>query len=108
MFALSGLYRVGWLWAAWPNTGPRIARLAIGLWYISLFVAAILGVRQMVRRIGFWSLDTSLVVATHVSSLTDAHTFRLLEQHAHAPACAVLAIAAAASVRKRAASNARG
>jgi hypothetical protein len=109
MFALSGLYRVGWLWAAWPNTGPRIARLAIGLWYISLFVAAILGVRQMVRRIGFgawiqvWWLPLMLVV-----SLTLIHFVYWSNMRMRAPACAVLAIAAAASVRKRAASNARG
>ena len=101
MFGLSGLYRVSWLWAALPNTGSRLARVAIGLWYINLFVAAIFGIRRMVRRMGLrvwvrgWWLPLMLLV-----SLTLIHSVYWSNMRMRAPACAALAIAATAAVRK--------
>ncbi len=106
MFGLSGLYRVGWLWAAWPNTGPRIASLAIGLWYTSLFAAAFLGIRRMIRRYGLrvwaevWWLPLMLVV-----SLTIIHSVYWSNMRMRAPASAVLAVAAAAAVFRKDASD---
>jgi hypothetical protein len=54
MFAISSIYRLGWLWALWPNTGPSLSRWIIGLWYTSMFVLALVGLRLDYRRRGLW------------------------------------------------------
>lgn len=48
MFMLSSIYRVGWFWAWWPNTGGRLSRVFIGTWYAVWTIAAVLG---LLRRI---------------------------------------------------------
>ena len=102
MFCWSSLIRIGWLWSAWPNTGPVAARVAIGLWYASLFVAAILGISRMVRELGLrgwlsqWWLPLMLLL-----SLTLIHAVFWSNMRMRAPACGVLAIAAVAGARGR-------
>ena len=41
VFAKACIYRVGWLWAAWPARGAGLLETAaVGTWYVSWYVAA--------------------------------------------------------------------
>ncbi len=45
MFLVSGIYRVGWFWAFWPNSGGfSVPALLIGLWYAAWLGLALRGV----------------------------------------------------------------
>ncbi len=95
MFGLSSLYRIGWLWAAWPNDGRLAIRLAIGLWYGLIYACAIAGTWRWIRHFGprrwlqAWWLPLMLVV-----SLTLLHAVFWSNMRMRAPASAVLAVAA--------------
>lgn len=91
-FLLSAGYRVGWLWAAWPNTGPLAARVAIGGWYIGVFLLFVPGACLAVRRTGLpsWVLPLALVV-----SLTVIHAVFWSNMRMRAPAVAMVYVAAA-------------
>jgi hypothetical protein len=49
-FILSCLYRLSWLWAWWPNGAGKLASLAIGSWYGTVLVLAIIGLYQLLGR----------------------------------------------------------
>lgn len=70
MFTRSCIYRVGWFWAPWPNTGSFLTKSVIGVWYGMAFLAALVGLRALVRerRLNLWVVPLGLVV-----SLTCVH-----------------------------------
>ncbi len=95
MFGLSSLYRLGWLWAIWPNTGSNISRVLIGVWYASIFAAAILGMarriqlRERFTELRMWWLPLALVL-----SLSIVHAVYWSNMRMRAPAMAVITLAA--------------
>lgn len=95
MFSLSSLYRIGWLWAAWPNDASVIARLAIGMWYLLTYGCAIAGTWHWIKHFGLrkwlqaWWLPLMLLI-----SLTLLHAVFWSNMRMRAPASAVLAVAA--------------
>lgn len=95
MFGLSSLYRISWLWAAWPNDGRTAVRLAIGLWYALIFTSSLAGTWHWIRHFGVrpwwqrWWLPLMLML-----SLTLLHAVFWSNMRMRAPASAVLAVAA--------------
>ncbi len=97
MFALSSLYRAGWLWAAWPHMpGITLEVVAIGLWYVGLYALAIWGLSRGIANCGWrgwlerWWLPLMLVL-----SLTAVHAVYWSNMRMRAPAIAAIALAAA-------------
>lgn len=99
MFGLSSIYRLGWLWAIWPNTGSALSRLAIGGWYASIFALAVVGMLREIRTVGGrvwlqrWWLALSLVV-----SLSVVHAVYWSNMRMRGPAMAVIYLAAGAAL----------
>ncbi len=95
MFGLSSLYRLGWLWAAWPNDSRLEIRIAIGVWYSLIYACALAGAWCWIGRFGMrawlheWWLPLMLLI-----SLTLLHAVFWSNMRMRAPASAVLAIAA--------------
>ncbi len=97
-FLTSCLYRVGWLWAWWPNTGSQLSRLVIGLWYAVVLTLAIPGTYHALRRQGLrcWLLPLALVVA-----LSAVHAVYWSNMRMRAPAMAMVCMAASLSLHQK-------
>ena len=95
MFALSSMYRVGWLWSPWPLVDSIGLRLVIGGWYALMFALAIVGLRQGNWACGrqawlrVWWLPLALVL-----SLTLIHAVFWSNMRMRAPAMAAIYVAA--------------
>ncbi len=94
-FFIGGFYRVVWLWALWPNTGPLFAKVAIGIWYAASFSLAVpgsmLGVQRM--RLRAWLLPLGLVF-----TLTAVHAVYWSNMRMRGPAMPFVYVAAAEAV----------
>jgi hypothetical protein len=100
VFALSCIYRVGWLWALWPHDGSiGASEVLIGGWYAVIFFLACSGLQQLwkTRIYRAW-----LVGLTLVFSLTAIHSIYWSNMRMRAPAmpCVIL-LAAANSITGR-------
>ena len=105
MFALSCLYRVGWLWALAPHEASQGARMAIGAWYAVWFACAVWGVVRISRG---WGTPAWLAAATLVLTLTLVHAVYWSNMRMRAPLMPLVYVVAAVPLCgawKRAATN---
>ncbi len=102
MFAASCLYRLGWLWAPWPNTGSMVSRLAIGCWYSAVFAMAIVGLgmalgqrrmRSRAWRLREWRLREWLLPIALILSLSAVHAIYWSNMRMRAPLMAAVYMA---------------
>lgn len=71
MFLVSSLYRIGWLWAWWPNIERLPVMLAIGIWYGIWSLAAIFALVRRPPRLWLWGWLPIFLLAF---SLTAVHS----------------------------------
>jgi hypothetical protein len=95
MFALSCIYRVGWLWALWPHDGSvGRSEILIAVWYAVGYCAALAGLWRIVstREFSGWLVGLILVL-----SLTAVHAVYWSNMRMRAPAmpCVILLAASA-------------
>ncbi len=99
MFGVSSIYRLGWLWAIWPNTGSPFSRLAIGGWYALMFALASLGLLR-----GFWAsgarnwLRSWWLPLALALSLSIIHAIYWSNMRMRAPAMAAVYVAASMAI----------
>ncbi len=95
MFALSCIYRLGWLWAPWPHAAAGPSRWAIGVWYAIwslLALIAFLGGRWARRPLP-WAPGLLLVLA-----LSAVHAVYWSNMRMRAPAMAAVYLLAASGI----------
>ncbi|HND52812.1 MAG TPA: hypothetical protein PLV92_10465, partial [Pirellulaceae bacterium] len=97
MFIRACLFRVSQFWSPWPHTGGTLARQAVGVWYVGVFCAAVIGLvarrRELLDSPWLWS---GLIVACFVA----AHVAYWSNLRMRAPIMPLIALAAAAGVEK--------
>ncbi|RMF45211.1 MAG: hypothetical protein D6753_00760 [Planctomycetota bacterium] len=98
MFALSCLYRIGWLWAPWPQAANGAARWMIGAWYTIWFILAAYGLwrRTWTERWLAWAPGLLLVV-----TLTAIHAVFWSNMRMRAPAMTTIYLLASCGVVAR-------
>jgi hypothetical protein len=97
MFFYSCLVRAGRLWALMPHQGATPVRYAIGLWYLIVYVLALVGLWTLWRRRAEWrdAWRTVFVWGVMLIVMTTAiHTFFWSNMRMRAPLIPVLAIVA--------------
>ena len=104
MFFYSCLVRAGRLWGLIPHQGPTVARYAIGVWYLALYILAILGTWTIWRKRR--ELATSgraiwLWGGILVASTTAVHTIFWSNMRMRAPLIPILALVATAGLASR-------
>ncbi|MGN6546570.1 MAG: hypothetical protein ACTHK7_16060 [Aureliella sp.] len=92
MFALSCLYRIGWLWALAPHEASRPVQLGIGAWYAAWFACALWGVVRIGRA---WSTPVWLAPAAFVLTLTLLHAVYWSNMRMRAPLMPIVYVVAA-------------
>jgi hypothetical protein len=96
-FLLGGLYRVGWLWAAWPHTDSALSKMAIGIWYTCLFLLALPGGILATKRCGLRAWLPPLMLAF---SLSAVHAVYWSNMRMRAPLMPIVCIAANESLSR--------
>jgi Dolichyl-phosphate-mannose-protein mannosyltransferase len=99
IFALSCIYRVGWLWALWPYDGSvGISEVLIGGWYAVIFLGAYSRLMQLwiARSYRPWLIGLSLVF-----SLTAIHAVYWSNMRMRAPAMPCVVLLAVGSVKRK-------
>jgi len=90
VFALSCIYRIGWLWALWPNNGSiGASEVLIGVWYAVIFLFAYIGLQHVRHSLSYRSWLVGLAL---VFSLTAIHAIYWSNMRMRAPAmpCVIL------------------
>jgi len=90
VFALSCIYRIGWLWALWPNNGSiGASEMLIGVWYAVIFLFAYIGLQHVRHSLSYRSWLVGLAL---VFSLTAIHAIYWSNMRMRAPAmpCVIL------------------
>lgn len=98
MFALSCCYRVGWLWAWWPNQSSLAARVAIGGWYGIWFLLALSGLVRLFATSGSRKWVPALLLAF---TLTAVHAIYWSNMRMRAPVVSAVYLLAVSSFGKQ-------
>ncbi len=96
-FLRSCVYRVGWLWAVWPNVASPLMRVAVGWWYTIALATAIPGVYIAVKVAGWRSWYPALAF---VLALTAVHAVYWSNMRMRSPAMAIIYVACASLVKQ--------
>jgi hypothetical protein len=97
-FAYSCLVRAGRLWAFAPHQGSRMARLAVGAWYLAEFVLALVGLCVGLR--GRFASGLWLFGGLLAASMTAVHTVYWSNMRMRGPLMIMVAIAASAAIAR--------